>query len=128
MQLAEADQAAIRGAVEQQLQAFQRDDAIGAFAFASPDIQDQFGTADTFMTMVKTAYPAVYRPRSVIFSNIVAIPQGLRRNSEGTPAQKVMMMTPAGELVTALYLMEKQPDTSWKIQGCFLMPVEGKAR
>jgi Domain of unknown function (DUF4864) len=118
MELTTADRKTIRWVVERQLEALQRDDAIGAFAFASPDIQEQFGTAEQFMAMVKSAYAPVHRPRSVIFENIIAV--------EGYPAQKVLLMAPEGELITALYLMEKQVDATWRIQGCFLMPIEGK--
>src|SRR5262249_39068567 len=41
-QVSDADQAAIRQVIEQQLQAFQHDDGAGAYAFASPSIQKQF--------------------------------------------------------------------------------------
>jgi len=118
IELKQADQNAIRWVIECQLEAFQREDAEGAFAFASPSIQDQFETSEKFMMMVKTAYQPVYRPRSVLFEEITMI--------EGTPAQKVLMMAAAGELVTALYLMEKQSNNNWRIQGCFLIPVEDK--
>jgi len=36
--ITDSDRATIRSVVEQQLQAFQKDDAAGAFAFASPEI------------------------------------------------------------------------------------------
>jgi hypothetical protein len=38
MQITDSDRATIRSVVEKQLQAFQKDDAAGAFAFASPGI------------------------------------------------------------------------------------------
>jgi hypothetical protein len=116
IELKQADQNAIRWVIECQLEAFQRDDAEGAFAFATPSIQAQFETSEKFMAMVRTAYQPVYRPRSVLFGEIIML--------EGTPAQKVLMMASDGELVTALYLMEKQPNNNWRIQGCFLIPVE----
>uniref|UniRef100_UPI00403F8DA0 DUF4864 domain-containing protein n=1 Tax=Microcoleus sp. OTE_8_concoct_300 TaxID=2964710 RepID=UPI00403F8DA0 len=52
MLISESDRATIRSVVEKQLQAFQKDDAAGAFAFASPGIQQQFRTAENFMHMV----------------------------------------------------------------------------
>lgn len=78
MQITNSDRTTIRSVVEQQLQAFQKDDAAGAFAFATPGIQEQFHTAENFMHTVKIAYQAVYRPRSVLFENIASL--------EGMPA------------------------------------------
>src|SRR6185369_2536882 len=65
-----ADRGAIRAVIEQQLAAFQRDDGEAAFAFASPGIRAQFQTAETFMSMVRSGYPPVYRPREVQFGEL----------------------------------------------------------
>ncbi len=58
-----ADQTAggaeIHDVIERQLAAFERDDADGAFAFASPGIRRRFGTPETFMDMVRRHYPPV---------------------------------------------------------------------
>jgi hypothetical protein len=113
MLISESDRATIRSVVEQQLQAFQKDDAAGAFAFASPGIQQQFGTAENFMYMVKNAYEAVYRPRSVLFENLATV--------EGLPAQPVLLLDSEGIPIRAIYLMEKQFDKSWRINGCYLV-------
>ncbi len=112
------DSEAIRSVIEGQLQAFQRDDAIAAFSFASPAIQEQFGSPATFMQMVKTGYRPVYRPRSILFDEITTV--------EGLPAQKVLLLSEADELVVALYLMQQQSNQSWRIHGCFLMPASGQ--
>jgi len=112
------DRHTIRFLIESQLQAFQQDDAARAFALASPAIQDQFSLPEKFLAMVRTAYPPVYRPRSVIFEDMTMV--------QGLPAQKVMLMNAEGELVRAVYLMQRQPDTTWRIHGCFLIPVGGK--
>lgn len=117
MKLSQADRTAIRFVIEQQLKAFQQDDADKAFSFASPGIQAQFGSPQNFMAMVQSAYRAVYRPRSVMFAEIEAI--------ENSPAQKVMLMDSDGELYTAVYVME-QVDRQWRIQGCFLVPISNK--
>lgn len=115
MQITETDRTSIRSIVEQQLQAFQRDDAAAAFAFASPGIQQQFGTPESFMKMVRIAYQAVYRPRSVVFEDLA--------NVSGNPAQPVFLLDPKGIPAMAIYLMEKQPDSSWRINGCYLVPI-----
>jgi hypothetical protein len=109
-----ADQAAIRAVIEAQIDAFRRDDAAGAFSFASPMIKRQFGTAETFLRMVRTGYLPVYRPREVEF-------QGLEAAEDGDGlVQRVLLIGPDGRPVEALYLMQRQPDGSWRINGCIL--------
>ncbi|MEE9300022.1 MAG: DUF4864 domain-containing protein [Alphaproteobacteria bacterium] len=114
----EADRGAIRAVIEDQLAAFGRDDADAAFAHASPGIQTKFRTPEIFMHMVRTAYQPVYRPREVEFRDIVEI--------DGVPVQHVFLVGPGGELVTALYPMERQPDGAWKIAGCYLVRAPGE--
>lgn len=108
----------IRALIQRQLEAFQQDDAEAAFAFASPGIQAQFGTPENFMQMVKIGYAPVYRPRAVIFADLMII--------EEMPAQIVMLMGADEELVEAVYLMQQQPEGEWRIHGCFLAPVSGQ--
>jgi hypothetical protein len=108
----EADQAAIRAVISDQLAAFQRDDGPGAFAFASPFIQQKFGTPEIFLQMVRTGYPPVYRPREVQFRDLAW--------QDGRLYQKVFLVGPDGEPVLALYEMQRQPDGSWRINGCIL--------
>jgi len=112
------DRDAIRAVIQRQLQAFQKDDAEEAFTFASPEIRAKFGTAKNFFQAVKTSYAAVYRPRSVMFEKLVMV--------QGIPTQEVVLLAPDGDLVKALYLMEKQPDGTWKISGCFIVPMQGQ--
>jgi hypothetical protein len=111
-QLGAADGAAIRQAIESQLDAFRRDDGPGAFAHASPDIRAMFRDPDTFMGMVRGGYAAVYRPREVEFRGL-----GLE---EGRWTQRVLFVGPDGVPVIARYYMERQPDGSWLIDGCVL--------
>jgi ketosteroid isomerase-like protein len=109
-----ADRAAIREVIEAQIDAFRRDDAAGAFSFASPTIKRQFGTAETFLGMVRTGYRPVYRPREIEF-------QGLEAAEDGDGlVQRVLLIGPDGQPVEALYLMQRQPDGRWRINGCIL--------
>jgi hypothetical protein len=110
--LGAADRAAIRSVVQQQLDAFQRDDGPAAFAFASPGIRAMFGTAENFLTMVRTGYAPVYRPREVEFQGLV--------DEGGRPTERVLLVGPDGEVVVAYYHMERQPDGTWRINGCDL--------
>ncbi|MDZ7956407.1 MAG: DUF4864 domain-containing protein [Aulosira sp. DedQUE10] len=118
MEVTNSDAIAIRYVIERQLEAFQNDDTVGAFAFASPEIKIQFRNPENFMQMVRMGYPAVYRPRSVLFQNIIII--------HGKITQPVLLLGPDGVPVKALYVMEKQPDITWKINGCVLVPVEAE--
>jgi Domain of unknown function (DUF4864) len=104
----------IRAVIEGQIEAMRRDDAAGAFAFASPSIQAIFRTAENFLTMVRTGYAAVYRPRSVAFTDLLRFDEVL--------VQLVDVVGPDGRPVIAAYVMEIQPDGSWRINGCELLP------
>lgn len=116
-EVGEADRGAIRQVIESQLAAFQRDDGPAAFAHASPMIRQKFGDAGTFMEMVRTGYAPVYRPQKFEFRELIM--QG------GTPVQQVYLVGPDGEPVMALYEMQRQPDASWKINGCILTKLPG---
>lgn len=118
MYITENDKIAIRRVIEKQIEAFQKDNAVGAFAIASEAIQEQFKTPDNFVTMVKESYPAVYRPRSVMFRGFTTI--------DYYPAQIVILMDEIGELVQAVYIMKQQKDYSWRIHGCFLVSMDEK--
>ena len=110
--LAPAEQSAIRGVIEAQLGAFQGDDAKTAFGYASPGIQGMFGDAATFLQMVRQGYPPVYRARSHAFGPLVEL--------QGRTVQKVELVGPDGQRALALYVMEHEPDGSWRIDGCML--------
>jgi hypothetical protein len=116
MHLTHSDKAEIVFIIKKQLEALQKDDASAAFACASDLIQMQFGSPSVFMEMVKTAYPVVYRPRSVMFEDVALI--------RGAIAQPVLLLGQDDELVMAYYLMLKQDD-QWKINGCILAPPKG---
>ena len=114
-----ADRTAIRQVVEQQLQAFQRDDGEAAFSFASPSIRGMFGTAERFMDMVRGAYQPVYRPREVAFRDLQVI--------ENEPIQPVVLVGPDGVPVVALYKMEwQEKEQVWRINGCVLVPSQDR--
>ena len=71
--LTDADRTAIRTVIERQLDALRQDDASGAFALASPEIQAKFETPERFLTMVRTSYQPVYRPRQVVFRDLTIL-------------------------------------------------------
>ena len=104
---------AIRSVIQDQLGAFTKDDAAGAFGYASPGIQRMFGTPEIFMDMVRQGYPPVHRPKSFAFGALRQEPHG--------PVQEVIITDAAGTQWLALYSMELQPDGTWKISGCSLV-------
>jgi hypothetical protein len=108
--MGQADSAAIRAIISHQLAAFLRDDGSAAFSDASPTIQGMFGDADTFMRMVRTGYQPVYRSSGVEFRSLGVV--------GGRLIQQVYITGPDGVSVLALYEMQRQPDGSWRINGC----------
>lgn len=112
-ELAEGDRAAIREVIRRQLEAFRRDDGGAAFAYASPKIQQQFGTAEAFMHMVRHGYPQVYRAREADFRELAM--------AGDQPTQAVLVVGPDGSTAMALYRMQRQPDGNWRIDGCVLV-------
>ena len=107
------DAGAIRAVIAHQLGAFLHDDGAAAFSDASPTIQQIFHDPDTFMQMVRTGYQPVYRASHVEFRDLGPI--------DGKLIQQVTMVGPDGVAVTALYEMQRQPDGSWKINGCAIV-------
>jgi len=63
--------------------------------------------------MVRSGYQPVYRPKGVVFQDPSAIPNGWN--------QPVMVIGPDGRTYIALYEMQRQPDGSWRINGCQLL-------
>jgi hypothetical protein len=106
----DTDRAVIQTMIGNQIEAFRHDDGRTAYSLASPVIQSIFPTVDAFMAMVTRGYPMVYRPQSVTFGPLLDTPLG--------PVQKVFITGPDGQSYVALYPMQRQPDGSWKINGC----------
>ena len=106
------------GVLKSQIEAFRRDDGQTAFSFASPDVQDQYGTANSYLRKFSTAYKAVYRPQSVTFLNLAY--------SRGRLVQRVLLLGPDGNAVIALFPMVQMDDGTWRMDGCVLVPATGK--
>ena len=106
------DARAVRAVIEAQLDAFRRDDAARAFSYAAPGIRETFGTAENFMQMVRTQYAVVYRPASVAFEAPLV--------SEGQVVQPVRFTDSEGSAWGAIYPMWREPDGTWRVNGCYL--------
>ena len=116
--LSEPDARAVRAVIEAQLDAFRKDDAPRAFSYATEGIRENFGSPERFMAMVRSAYPVVYRPRSVDFQPALIL--------QGIVVQPVRMTDAEGRGWLAVYPMQKQPDGSWRIDGCQLGKLAGQ--
>jgi hypothetical protein len=110
----DADAAEFQRIIAAQLDAFSTDDGAGAYSFAAPAIQRIFPSPESFMSMVRQGYAPVYRRQSYAFGTIGA-------EMGGQPTQHVTIVDANGKAWTALYAMERQPDGSWKINGCMLV-------
>ena len=107
----------VQQVVQQQLQALASQDAMQAFALADTDLRTQFGSADAFLATVRTQYPMLMHPSSVLF---------LKAQTNGTIAlQKVRMSDDEGSAWTLTYLLNRQQDNQWRISGCVVTP-EGR--
>jgi hypothetical protein len=111
-QTSDADRAAIRQVIQSQIAAFQKDDGPTAYGYASPTIQEKFINPEVFLEMVKTGYPAVYHHRKVEFRDL--------KVENGRLLQEVYVVGPDGKPALAIYEMQRQPDGSWRINGCWL--------
>jgi hypothetical protein len=101
-----------RHIIEQQLAAFERDDAVEAYSYNAPEIQALFPGPNEFLTAVAAAYAPMHRHRSVEF--------GPAAEQNDMVAETVIFTDDDGQVWTALYKVEKQPKGGWKISGCAL--------
>ena len=111
------DAQAIRGVIQAQLDAFRHDDAARAFALATPGIRATFGSAENFLAMVRDSYPVVYRPASIAFE--------APRLIDGLVLQPVRLTDAGGRAWMAIYPMQRQPDGSWRTNGCQIARLAG---
>ena len=116
--VSEAEAAEFQRIITSQLNAFSADDGTAAYGFAAPMIQRLFPSPEVFMSMVKKGYPPVYRRQSYSFGQV-------GNEMGGQPTQHVTIIDANGKAWTALYAMERQPDGSWKINGCQLVEAPG---
>lgn len=114
----EAEAQEFQRIITTQLNAFNQDDGAAAYGLAAPAIRQMFPSADIFLSMVKKAYPPIYRRQSYSFGKIDT-------EMGGAPTQHVTIIDANGKVWTALYAMERQPDGSWKIIGCRLVEAPG---
>ncbi len=118
--LTAGEKTAVEGIITQQLNAFAAGNGAEAYSYAAPLIQQIFPDPESFMAMVKKGYEPVYRHQKFEFGASFS-------DNVGRPAQRVTITGLDGVQYEAVYTMEKQPDGTWKIAGCYLarVPVTG---
>ena len=108
-----------RAIIEQQFDAFARDDAEAAYALADPTIKERFGDPDHFLAMVRDRYPPVYRHRSVEFGDFAEL---------GDEASlKATLVDNDNVVWTALYSLRREANGDWLISGCVLTRSDASA-
>lgn len=107
-----ADAIAIRETVESQLNALSHDDADGAFELATPKQRMMIGSPGRFLNIIKEHYPPIYRNESAIYFRAEVV--------DGDAMQIVRIADDEGKVWIAVFRMQQEDDSSWKIDGCFL--------
>jgi hypothetical protein len=107
---------AIQTTIQNQFDAFLKDDVATAFTFASPSIKGVFGSAERFGQMVQQGYPMVWRPADVKYLDL--------RTVAGNLWQRVMVTDQSGRVHMLDYQMIETPE-GWQINGVQLLQAAG---
>lgn len=111
--LKKSDVTAIREAVQSQLEAFLNDDADGAFELATLEKQILIGSPDNFMQLIRDQYEPIYRHQLAIFFQPEVV--------HGSAIQLVRVTDSNSRVWLAIFWMQQDEDSSWKIDGCHLL-------
>lgn len=110
-----------RGVIEKQIAAFLNDDVDTAYAFATPAVQKNFPEPRLFLEMVKKNMPPVYRPGNYAFGRALSETDG------GTIAQELLITGPKGKDWRAVYVLQRQDDGNYRINGVRLSKLNDPA-
>lgn len=113
------DKTKIQRVIAAQIQAFAHDDGVVAFTYAAPAVRRHFGSPRAFMEMVRTDYEVLFHNRSTVFLEAATI--------EGSVIQPLRIITSDGEVMIALFTMELQAESQWRVSGCELAPATVQA-
>ncbi len=119
--LAEDNLSSARGVIEQQIVAFLNDDVDSAYSFATPGVQKVFPEPQRFFDMVKRNYAPVYRPGNYAFGRALSETDG------ATIAQELLITGPKGKNWRAVYVLERQEDGKYRINGVRLSKLKGSS-
>ncbi len=111
--LTHPDQAAMRLLIEEQIAAMRASDWAGAFALASPDLQEQYGTPAALGNDVTEHYAPLLQAASVEFVDIVTFRK--------LPTYRLILTDGDASTTMAYYLVRRLDDGSLRIAGCVLV-------
>ena len=114
MRLSAADRTKIQRVINLQIRAFEKNDEALAFSYSTPQTRKFFGSSRSFMELVREEYSVLYQHVSREFLEAAVI--------EGEVIQPLRIVSREGEIVVALYSLERQADREWRISGCELAP------
>ena len=80
---------------------------------ATSEKRMQIGSADNFLQLIKEQYNPIYRHQRVIFSRPEVI--------DGDAIQIVRVTDSDSRVWLAIFWMQQEEDSSWKIDGCQLL-------
>lgn len=103
----------IQAVVKSHLKALAEDDAPRAFASATSETREQLGSPENFLNLIKEEYTPIYHNKHAIFAPAETI--------NGQTIQMVRVTGSDNRVWVALFRMERDSDSSWKIAGCQLL-------
>lgn len=107
------DATAIHAVVQSQLDALAEDDAVSAFALATPATRIQIGSPDNFLRLIKEQYSPIYRHQRALFSKPEVV--------NGDTIQMVRLTDGDSHVWLAIFRMQRESGDGWKIDGCQLL-------
>ena len=103
------DKMAIRTVIASQLKALQKKDGPEALSYTTPARQ-RFGSGEQFLSMVQQGFPQLCTPRETEFGDFIFF--------QGHWAQQVTVTGVDGTALSTLYVMQRVPDGTWRIDRC----------
>jgi hypothetical protein len=98
--------------IQRQLDAFQRNDADGAFALASPGLKETYANPRNFMESVRSGDTPFFKLRMTEYHDFVT--------AGDAAAQSLVLVDDDSYVWTVVYKLARQPDGSWLIDGVVL--------
>jgi Domain of unknown function (DUF4864) len=107
--LTPADALSVRRVVADQLDALAVDDAQRLYDTVTPAVQENFASSGDLLAMLRALYPMVYRPSKIGFAPAHALREAVVQGVEITDQDNTRWL--------ALFILERQPDSSWRVGG-----------
>ncbi len=107
--LSRADAQAVQRVVADQLDALAIDDAQRLFDTVTPSVRQNFNSSGDLLAMLRVLYPMVYRPSKIGFAPAEAMNEGAVQGVEVTDQDDTRWL--------ALFILERQPDNTWRVGG-----------